>query len=48
VVTADGEGMQIMAGRIAALGGSLSVDNGPGRGTTVMGRVAAKQLEPTA
>jgi len=48
VVTADGEGMQIMRDRIAALGGSLSVDSEPGRGTTVTGRVGAGRLEPTA
>jgi hypothetical protein len=48
MVTAGGEGMQIMGDRIAALDSSLSVDSGPGRGTTVKGRVAANQLEPTA
>ena len=28
-----------MADRIAALGGQLSIDSSPGRGTTVVGRI---------
>ena len=32
-------GLQRMADRLAALGGSLQVDAGPGRGTTVTGRI---------
>ena len=32
-------GLQHMADRLAALGGSLQVDAGPGRGTTVTGRI---------
>jgi signal transduction histidine kinase len=37
--TSYGTGIQGMADRLAALGGSLSVTSGPGRGTTVTGSV---------
>ena len=40
-----GEGMQILTDRVAALGGSITVDSAPGRGTTVTGRVPARALE---
>jgi signal transduction histidine kinase len=36
---ARGAGMQNMSDRVAAVGGSLSVDSAPGGGTTVRGRV---------
>jgi signal transduction histidine kinase len=37
---ADGTGLRNMSDRLAALGGSCQVDSGPGRGTTVAGRIA--------
>jgi signal transduction histidine kinase len=37
--TAYGTGVQGMADRLDALGGSLSVDSAPGRGTTVRGEI---------
>jgi signal transduction histidine kinase len=36
-----GSGLQNMSDRLEALGGSLSIDSQPGRGTTVTGRVPA-------
>jgi signal transduction histidine kinase len=36
-----GSGLQNMADRLAALGGSLEVRSEPGQGTTVQGRVPA-------
>jgi signal transduction histidine kinase len=39
------EGMQIMTDRVAALGGTITVESAPGRGTTVTGRVPARVLE---
>jgi signal transduction histidine kinase len=43
--TEEGEGMQIMRDRMAALDGSLQINSEPGRGTNVMGRVRARALE---
>jgi signal transduction histidine kinase len=40
--TGHGTGLQGMADRLAALGGSLEVSSSPGRGTTVLGRVPAR------
>jgi signal transduction histidine kinase len=37
--TPRGSGLQNMADRLEALGGSISIDSAPGRGTTVTGRV---------
>ena len=34
-----GSGLRNMSDRLAALGGSCQIDSGPGRGTTVAGRV---------
>ena len=39
VVATSGSGLQGMADRLAAVGGSLEVRSAPGRGTTVAGRV---------
>jgi signal transduction histidine kinase len=36
----DGTGLRNMSDRLAALGGSCQVDSGPGRGTTIAGRIA--------
>jgi signal transduction histidine kinase len=36
----DGTGLRNMSDRLAALGGSCHVDSGPGRGTTIAGRIA--------
>jgi signal transduction histidine kinase len=36
---ATGSGLQGMADRLAAVGGSLEIRSAPGRGTTVAGRV---------
>jgi signal transduction histidine kinase len=44
-VTPEGEGIQIMRDRIAAVGGTLAIDSAPGRGTTVTGTVPARALE---
>jgi signal transduction histidine kinase len=41
-----GTGLQGMADRMAALGGSLQVRSRPGHGTTVTGRLPARALEP--
>jgi signal transduction histidine kinase len=41
----EGEGTQIMRDRIAALGGSLTIESSPGAGTTVTGRVPARERE---
>ena len=38
--TGYGTGLQGMADRLAALGGELHVDSGPGRGTTITGRLS--------
>jgi signal transduction histidine kinase len=38
-VVGSGSGLQGMADRLAAVGGSLDVESSPGRGTTVVGRV---------
>ena len=37
--TTSGTGLRNMSDRLAALGGSCQVDSGPGRGTTVTGRI---------
>jgi signal transduction histidine kinase len=37
--SADGGGLQRMADRLAALGGSIHIDSCPGSGTTVAGRI---------
>ena len=39
-----GEGMQILTDRVAAIGGAVVVESGPGRGTTVTGSVPARAL----
>jgi len=39
VTAARGDGLASMRDRLAALGGSLEIDSGPGRGTTVSGRI---------
>ena len=41
-----GSGMQNMADRVAALGGSLEVRSRPGEGATVMGRLPVSQGGP--
>jgi signal transduction histidine kinase len=43
--TRDGEGFQIMRDRIAALGGTLTIESAPGEGTTVTGTIPARVLE---
>jgi signal transduction histidine kinase len=45
-VTPRGSGLQNMADRLAALGGTVRVDSAPGRGTAVSGRIPARQREP--
>jgi signal transduction histidine kinase len=40
--TPPGSGLQNMADRVEALGGSLDVDSEPGRGTTVTGRIPVR------
>jgi signal transduction histidine kinase len=47
-VTAKGSGTQNMADRVAAMGGSLTVESAPGKGTAVLGTIPAKALEPVA
>ena len=37
--TTSGTGLRNMSDRLAALGGSCQVDSGPGRGTTITGRI---------
>jgi signal transduction histidine kinase len=44
--TARGTGLQNMADRLAALGGSVEVTSAPGRGTTVSGRIPVGQRRP--
>ena len=46
--TAKGSGTQNMSDRLEALGGRLTVDSAPGRGTTVAGRLPARGLERVA
>jgi signal transduction histidine kinase len=41
-----GSGLQGMADRVEALGGSLEVRSEPGTGTTVTGRIPARAMEP--
>ena len=41
-----GSGMQNMADRLAALGGSFEVRSAPGGGTTVLGRIPVRPAEP--
>jgi signal transduction histidine kinase len=41
-----GSGLQGMADRLEALGGTLEVRSEPGAGTTVAGRIAARAIEP--
>jgi signal transduction histidine kinase len=43
--TSYGTGMQGMADRLSAQGGSLEVRSAPGGGTTVIGRVPVRALE---
>jgi signal transduction histidine kinase len=43
-----GSGLQNMLDRIEAIGGSLSFDSAPGRGTTVKGRVPIRMKEPVS
>jgi signal transduction histidine kinase len=44
--TPHGSGTLNMADRVEVLGGQLHLDSAPGEGTTVMGRIPAKLLEP--
>lgn len=44
-VVIEGEGMQIMRDRVAALDGTLEIESAPRRGTTVTGRVPANRPE---
>jgi signal transduction histidine kinase len=46
--TATGSGLQNMADRLAAVGGTVDVDSAPGRGTTVTGRIPVREREPVA
>ena len=41
----EGEGFQIMRDRMAAFGGTLTIESAPGRGTTVTGTVPARVFE---
>jgi signal transduction histidine kinase len=41
-----GTGLQGMADRVDALGGSLEVDSAPGYGTRVTGRIPIREIEP--
>jgi len=47
-MTSMGTGLQGMTDRLAALGGSLEVRSIPGGGTTVIGTLPARALEPVA
>jgi signal transduction histidine kinase len=47
-VTAQGSGTQNMADRVAAMGGSLTVESTPGNGTAVRGVIPAGSLDPPA
>ena len=44
--THKGSGLQNMADRLSAIGGELEVVSRPGEGTTVIGRVPLRELEP--
>ena len=44
--TPMGAGLQNMADRLAALGGTVDVRSRPGEGTTVTGRLPVTALEP--
>jgi signal transduction histidine kinase len=46
--TSHGTGLQGMADRLEALGGTLEVDSTPGSGTTVRGRLPVRPLQPWA
>jgi signal transduction histidine kinase len=46
--TPRGSGLTNMTDRLAALGGSLEVRSGPGRGTSVLGRVPSRALAPVS
>jgi len=48
VRTRQGSGLQNIADRLAALGGHLELIPGPGRGTSLQGRVPVRSLEPVA
>jgi signal transduction histidine kinase len=41
----EGEGFQIMRDRMAAFGGTLTIESAPGQGTTVTGTVPARVFE---
>jgi signal transduction histidine kinase len=41
--TSDGFGLVSMRDRLGAIGGSLEVSSAPGRGTRILGRVAAAE-----
>jgi signal transduction histidine kinase len=43
---AKGSGLQNMEDRLAALGGSVTVESSPGSGTTVIGRILASPTRP--
>jgi signal transduction histidine kinase len=43
-----GTGLQGMADRLEALGGSLQVRSGPRQGTTVTGRIPVRAAQPSA
>lgn len=45
-ITPLGAGLQNMADRLAALGGTLEVRSRPGEGTTVTGRIPVHPVEP--
>ena len=40
----DGSGLQGMADRLAAVGGTVEIDSIPGKGTTVVGRVGVREM----
>jgi signal transduction histidine kinase len=46
VVTPYGSGLQNMADRLAALGGSVRIESTPGRGTTVTGLIPVREMDP--